>query len=724
MGAVSITFNGSIISGAEADDDGGTWDKWGATQSPAQEADFVWQGDYSISNKISNTTGGIDFDDDAPINYVSPRRVCIAKVMVTTTGLIDLTVAEGQSYQIGSGGSDYYNYYLSGLYAGAYPLTKSWRFVIIDPNEIAFRDAVVGTPSLTAVDYYGHWADISASSKSENVIHDRLDWVYFGQGLTLTGGDGADADGTFQDFLDYDYGTYTNRMGVVVPGEEEIIVNATLKIGGSTATVFDDANQILVFPHYKVGNGHLGINVDLANASNEANFTNCTFKGLGNASTKKFFDSYYCPGGMRLTVFNHGFNTGDLVLYSKEGGSHNVGLTDDTYYFVYAESVNIIHIFAVGSTVGRQNSFTNTSYITTTAGGGSPGENHSLIRVPDTRPIYAVSGTLGIGCSFDDCTIDGAASITITSTSGIDFEGGFILRTGEIIPNNTTFRNMTIKVETIIAGDSLFPNLTTLDNITGCDIELEEEGHAFELTASGSYSSNNTYTNFWNPVANSWQFHTVSGIDASFDYITTDGDTGFADKDIVYYNNEGGSDTIGLTNGGRYYIGNLTASGNTFSLHTSEYSANLGVSKINLTAGASGEIHSIYSGNAAIYNNSGGEVTINVAIGSSAPSVRNGTGATTTVQNSVDLDLKVIDENGDDVQYAWCYIAKLSGGAPFMIEQTLADGTATQPYPYVSDEEVTIRVRKYGYKHYVSEGLITAYGLSSIITLIADPQQT
>jgi hypothetical protein len=59
-----------------------------------------------------------------------------------------------------------------------------------------------------------------------------------------------------------------------------------------------------------------------------------------------------------------------------------------------------------------------------------------------------------------------------------------------------------------------------------------------------------------------------------------------------------------------------------------------------------------------------------------------------------------------------------------MIEQTLADGTATQPYPYVSDEEVTIRVRKYGYKHYVSEGLITAYGLSSIITLIADPQQT
>lgn len=61
---------------------------------------------------------------------------------------------------------------------------------------------------------------------------------------------------------------------------------------------------------------------------------------------------------------------------------------------------------------------------------------------------------------------------------------------------------------------------------------------------------------------------------------------------------------------------------------------------------------------AAIYNNSGGAVTINVA-GGNSPSVRNGAGATTTVNNTVNLTVS---------------------GLPINAEFTVADATPTELY--------------------------------------------
>jgi hypothetical protein len=43
--------------------------------------------------------------------------------------------------------------------------------------------------------------------------------------------------------------------------------------------------------------------------------------------------------------------------------------------------------------------------------------------------------------------------------------------------------------------------------------------------------------------------------------------------------------------------------------------------------------------NAAVYNNSGGSVTLNISGGGSTPTVRNGTGASTTLNNSVTVTL-------------------------------------------------------------------------------------
>lgn len=70
--------------------------------------------------------------------------------------------------------------------------------------------------------------------------------------------------------------------------------------------------------------------------------------------------------------------------------------------------------------------------------------------------------------------------------------------------------------------------------------------------------------------------------------------------------------------------GTYTFSGNTFSGY----------------AGTNGS-----TGNEAIYNNSGGAVTINVTGGGSTPSIRNGTGASTTVNSNVSISVTGLRDN-------------------------------------------------------------------------------
>ena len=52
---------------------------------------------------------------------------------------------------------------------------------------------------------------------------------------------------------------------------------------------------------------------------------------------------------------------------------------------------------------------------------------------------------------------------------------------------------------------------------------------------------------------------------------------------------------------------------------------------------------------AAIYNNSGGAVTINILNGGATPTVRNGTGASTTIQNTVTIEATVTDPDGNAI---------------------------------------------------------------------------
>lgn len=646
MAVVSVSFDGTIISAAESETDNGTWDQWQVSQSPVQESGFVLQNSFAISNKVSgiNATGGVEFEDDATINFTSPKRVLLTKIMFATPGIMNTTVAEGMSYQIGkgvNGGTGYYNYYLFGLHAGSYPVLQSWLVKAIDPNENAYHDAISGTPTINAADWYGLFVRTNNTAKVENIIHDRFDYLTNGTGLTLVGGDGADPDGTFQSFLNFDFGTIANRMMVVFPGQAEIVVNGTLTIGTTTATVFKDANRFLVFPHHLVGTGFSGTKINMSHASTDVGFTACVFNGRGKVATKKFFDTSIQVNGTTeaVTVTAHGLSTGDYVLYSREGGSHNIGLTDATNYFVRAIDANTLAFYAYGATVGRQNSFTDTSRINLTAA-GAPGENHSIVLTPDTRADHTVSGTTGVGVTWTACTIDGCRVLTLTSKATIT--GGFILKTGNIALGGGTLTDINISGQTTSEGVGLI-NTSDLDLISGCDFEAGSEGHAIRMTAATTEGWNNTHGGYWAPANNGWKFHTITGVDAATEIITTNANHGFTSGEAVYYNDEGGTDTIGLTDGSKYYVNVLSAT--TLSVHRTRAAALADSSRINLSDGSTGETHSLYSGRAVLFNDTAsGTLTVNVT-GGNAPSVRNAPGATTVVNQTVAVTFDKMKDN-------------------------------------------------------------------------------
>lgn len=106
------------------------------------------------------------------------------------------------------------------------------------------------------------------------------------------------------------------------------------------------------------------------------------------------------------------------------------------------------------------------------------------------------------------------------------------------------------------------------------------------------------------------------------------------------------------------------------------------------------------TGNEAIYNNSGGAVTINVSDGAS-PSVRNGSGASTTVNNTVALtisanvslvgaEIRVYD---NDNSPAGSYGTELAG--------TESNGSATYVYSGSGGNSIVLQIMKSGYEEYI-----------------------
>jgi hypothetical protein len=128
---------------------------------------------------------------------------------------------------------------------------------------------------------------------------------------------------------------------------------------------------------------------------------------------------------------------------------------------------------------------------------------------------------------------------------------------------------------------------------------------------------------------------------------------------------------------------------------------------------------------AAIYNNSGGAVTLNITSGST-PTVRNGAGASTTINNAVTLTITTVNTSNAPLSGINVAIYRRSDGTAILSPTaTNGSGVATTSYAYVSDTSIYVRARKAttGAKYLPvdTSGTITSSGYSVTITMQLDP---
>ena len=303
MAAVAVVFDGTRANDAEATTN---WVAAGATVTV--EPDFVYQNVNSISAQVKTTRAGFYYRL-AGTTYdfsTAPGRVWLAKAIATNKNALD---GNGLELEIGSGArTAYYGYYV--FTSASYPIAGGWQIVPIDPNLSEYRSATTGSPNLAAIDMFGVQADFNATSRAQNVALDAIDHFPIGSGLTLTGGDGVDADGTFADFITSDEGTSTNRWGIVATRDGILYVNGTLSIGSATATVFTDSNRVLVFPDGRFGVGFQGLKFSLANAISQFSISSCVFNGRGVQKTNDTRPDYTVTSttGLASSFTNCTFN--------------------------------------------------------------------------------------------------------------------------------------------------------------------------------------------------------------------------------------------------------------------------------------------------------------------------------------------------------------------------------------------------------------------------------
>jgi hypothetical protein len=580
---------------------------------------------------------------------------------------------------------------------------------------------------------------------------------YTTDGLFLVAGTSTDPDCSFQDFVDADEGsglTGAGRAGIWASGAGGFtaylhnVVGRT-DAGTSTLTEFTDAGTSVTFPGGYVSDGRNGLEFDLATSGTTVIMSDGRIAGSdrrfgGRSKIKRYFDTELdVIGGTTdtITIVGHGLYTGDTVIYSAEGGTEDIGPDATTGEAEFNNAT--AGVIGTGAYWGVVKVDDDTIQLATTpalayAGTGRTitpsttgnGENHSLERAPDTRPNLLFTGTTGTAdltrMTLSKCRV-------ITMTSAVTMTGGVISQCRQLILGDGTLDTCIIAQPTTSIGEAFLQaihgeDLDLIDNSTFTSGGL---GHAIEITTDGTVDEDIAslvgvgFSGYWEGDDDNTggvafdpdETGNPGDVNLSTDAITITGHP-FTDGDPVYYSDEGGTAITGLTDQGLYYVNSIDA--NTISLHDSETGATSDTNRANMTAASTDAEHKLYSANAAIFNDTGTAITVNVT-GGDSPSVRNSAGSTTTVNNTVTLTVQVNDSDGDPVNQAKVRIENTSTGAQIAQGTTNASGTyVNSSYNYAGDLGVTTKVRLKGYKNFRTGGTIESTGLTVGVTLADD----
>lgn len=333
--------------------------------------------------------------------------------------------------------------------------------------------------------------------------------------------------------------------------------------------------------------------------------------------------------------------------------------------------------------------------------------------------------------NFYGCTFLGSGTFNVGSTANEWISDTFLDCTKAIVTNALILRCSVINSNVVVDAGDGFMETDDLTDIRFTSFEATiGDGHAIELVTpldATQTSKGNLFAGFeGNPAT----FDTDTGVDGGTEVITTDAAHNFTTEDAIYYNDRGGTETIGLTDGNQYWVRNLTST--TLSLHTSAADATSDTARVNLTAsaGGSGETHALGREAAAVFNDQGGAITISVTELGDGPTIRNGIGASTTVSNDVTLTVTVKDTAGVAVETCQVWIAEgtdpMAPGSVLMNADTNASGIATTTFNFITDQAILIRLRKSSvgdtrYFPVATAGTITSSGFDLAVTMVVDP---
>jgi hypothetical protein len=323
MATVAVTFQGTRVNASDSNTDWGNLNSTGPT--PSAEAQNRYQGVAIVNKQItSGTLGGIDYDPGAGAVDMTAANRQLWFVKAVVTDFADLVTTSGARVTLGSANNAFYHYIVAGTDANRsrftnYPPQGGFLIFGLNPNVSAWREGTgSGSPVLTAVDYFGFEAAFQVgASKSENLGLDAID---IGTGLLLVGGDGADTDGTYVDFVSEDQGIANNRWGVVLQTQtgSPITVNGRLDLGSASAVGFTDTTSVLVYPDGYHNAGDVGVAVDLQAAASLVS-DGATHIGLGSSTTVDTRPDYVITG-----------TSGSATLSGTLTNFRNVTLTSTT----------------------------------------------------------------------------------------------------------------------------------------------------------------------------------------------------------------------------------------------------------------------------------------------------------------------------------------------------------------------------------------------------------
>lgn len=436
MALSAVKFDGTRVNDAEAL--GSVWVDFGGGKTN-QEPDIVYQGSFSVSEKIGTTAGGVRYEGSTDINLST--QVWLAKYAIGNPGALDPTPLVPIEIGItNAGGSPAKSF---GLHNGStFPPAGGFQIVPISGDATPQITAAGGGFSSTTIQEFTLRAEFTASSKVENVVMDAIDVIPVGSGLTITGGTSTDPDATLRDFLEHDEGTSLNRYGVVISKLGALVCNASLNIGGDSAGAsaevnYTDNNEVIVFnssPQLRSASGTtadgqttltdgvLGLNFNLHNSNTTIDLTNCfyqsnkepSFNSAGTAlgdsvAAKPSFNVRQTAGtftatGCTFDTFNKVFSnvsstfTDCNFITGYEVRQDSATITDCSFQSFLDSSALISSPTMIGSVTGC--TFSKTS--------GTAGHAINLGTVSDTR-----------SCDINNLTFTGYGTGTTGTISGL-----------------------------------------------------------------------------------------------------------------------------------------------------------------------------------------------------------------------------------------------------------------------------------------------------------------